>query len=52
MGDYDNYSIAPDETTAAPVPDAGEAFDPLAESDWWGSETQQATLSDMGGGSE
>jgi hypothetical protein len=32
MTEYDNYSLEPDETTAAPVPDAGEEFEPLAES--------------------
>jgi hypothetical protein len=52
MTEYDNYSLDPDETTAAPIPDAGEEFDPLGEADWWGNDTQQATLSDMGGGSE
>jgi len=50
MTEYDNYSLEPDETTAAPVPDAGEEWEPLGDADWWGSDTQQATLADMGGG--
>jgi hypothetical protein len=49
MTDYQNYSIEPDETTAAPVPDAGEEWEPLGDADWWGSDTQQATLSDTTG---